>query len=166
MSEYNIQCYNIKDTFKVLGYEFNGLDDVIQHRSMYRKMIHLDECSSPNSKPYTEVAELSLPTLEDFEELYHHCMPSFQDNISKTVQFTALNGQRIAIDTKNYTPTNSNYRRLPMGEMTPLGTNMFWLKSEVKDDEARVAVLDTNNNTLYSSAHYVGYKLPFLLVKK
>lgn len=117
-------------------------------------------------RPYTEVSELSLPTLEDFEELYHHCMPSFQDNISKTVQFTALNGQRIAIDTKNYTPTNSNYRRLPMGEMTPLGTNMFWLKSEVKDDEARVAVLDTNNNTLYSSTHYVGYKLPFLLVKK
>lgn len=115
---------------------------------------------------YSEVSELSLPTLEDFEELYHHCMPSFHNEISKSVQFTALNGQRIAIDTKNYKPQNSNYTRLRQGEMVPAGTNMFWLKSEVKDNEASVAVIDTNIKELYPSTHYVGYKLPFLLVKK
>lgn len=115
---------------------------------------------------YSEVSELSLPTLEDFEELYHHCMPSFHDEISKSVQFTALNGQRIAIDTKNYKPQNSNYTRFRQGEMVPAGTNMFWLKSEVKDNEASVVVIDTNIKELYPSTHYVGYKLPFILVKK
>lgn len=73
LSEYNIQCYNIKDTFKVLGYEFNGLDDVIQHRSMYGKIgygkIHLDECSSPNSKPGLCISELyaSYPIFDSYD---------------------------------------------------------------------------------------------------
>ena len=40
LAAYDIQCYNIKDTITVLGYKFNGLDDVIAHRSAYARIGH------------------------------------------------------------------------------------------------------------------------------
>lgn len=69
----------------------------------------------------------------------------------QTTRKTSPNGQRIVIETK--------------GE-TPAGTNMFWLKSEVKDNEARVGVVDTNDKTLYTSTHFTGFKLPFRFRQK
>jgi hypothetical protein len=127
-------------------------------------------CNYRNYKmcSYNEVCELALPTPEDVEELLHHCMLSFHDNPSKAVYVTAPNGQRIVIETKNYLnrPENPHsHLRMRKGE-TPAGTNMFWLKSEVKDNEARVGVVDTNDKTLYTSTHFTGFKLPYVLVKK
>lgn len=118
---------------------------------------------------YSEVCELALPTQEDFEELLHHCKFSFYDNPSKSVQVTAPNGQRILIETQDHLNRPENrmsHLRVRKGEKVPAGTNMFWLKSEVKDNEAKVVVVDTNDNRLDYSTHFVGYKLPYLLVKK
>ena len=113
-------------------------------------------------RPYCEVCELTLPTLEDFQELLNHCELSFCDDSPKTVYITAPNGQRIVIQTQNYQPKNSNYLHIRKGDVVPEGTNMFWLKSEVKDNEASAVVVDTNIKELYPSTHYVGYKLPYL----
>lgn len=73
LSEYDIQCYNINDTFSVLGYEFNGLDDVINHRCMFGKIdsgiIHLDACSNPNNIPGICISELyaSYPIFDSYD---------------------------------------------------------------------------------------------------
>ena len=73
LANYDIQCYNIKETFSVLGYEFKGLDDVKKHRSMYGKFgcerIYLEECSSPNEVPGLCISELyaSYPIFDSYD---------------------------------------------------------------------------------------------------
>lgn len=42
LAEYDIQCYNIKDTITVLGHEFHGLEDVMAHRSAYGRIGYSD----------------------------------------------------------------------------------------------------------------------------
>ena len=73
LAKYDIQCYNIKDTFSVLGHEFNGLDDVIHHRSMCGRIgcgrIYLSECYSSNKLPGICISELyaNYPIFDSYD---------------------------------------------------------------------------------------------------
>lgn len=119
---------------------------------------------------YNDVSELNIPTLADFQELVQFCRYTFNEkSLSKEVSIIGPSGERIQIDINNHLnrPENLNsHVRIRQGENVPKGTNMFWLKSDIKDNEAGVGVVDTDNKGLYSSTHFIGYKLPFLLVKK
>lgn len=62
LSEYDIQCYNIKDTITVLGHEFYGLEDVMAHSSAYGRIgcsdMTLNECNPQKKVPNLYIAEL------------------------------------------------------------------------------------------------------------
>lgn len=119
---------------------------------------------------YNNVCEFSLPSLEDFQELLQHCKFSFNDaSRSEEVNIIGPSGKIIRIDTKSFPNrpgvqgTHTCCRR---GEGVSEGLNMFWLQSEIQDNQACVGVVDVNDKALYPSIHFTGYRLPYLLVKK
>ncbi len=119
---------------------------------------------------YNDVSDLSIPALEDFQELLQYCKVIFKEGSrSGEVVIVGPSGERIVVETKNHLnrPENPNsHMRLRQGENVPSGINMFWLKSEISGGDAKVGVIDTNTGTFYHSKHYIGLKLPYLLIKK
>ena len=57
LSDYDIQCYNIKDKVTILGHTFNGLKDIREHIEMYgREGFDGLHCWSPTEvEPYEDV---------------------------------------------------------------------------------------------------------------
>ena len=151
---------------------------IVQTRSLLYQIVNtcftgrllLDTSDNYTLEAYGNVSEMVLPTIEDFQELVQYCRCVFNETSrSKEVTIVGPSGERIQIDTKNHLnrPENPNsHIRIRQGENVPTGTNMFWLKSDIKDNQTNVWVIDTNNKTLYVSTHYIGYKLPYLLVRK
>ena len=118
---------------------------------------------------YLEVSELDLPTLEDVLELQKYCkVITNAANVAKDVVIVGPNGERISIGTQDYrnngNPNGMLCRR--QGEEVNLYESKFWIKSEVKENEAVVGVVNFKEATLTSSSHFTGYKLPYLLVKR
>lgn len=119
---------------------------------------------------YNDVANLPLPTLEDLQELIRNCKIDHDNSIvSKNVEIIGPSGKRIGIGTKDYLnrPDNPNsVMCIRRGEKVGESENMFWIKSDVIDNCATVAVVNFNEKTISLSKHFTGYKLPYLLVKK
>lgn len=73
LSGYDIQCFNIKDTITVLGYEFRGLEDVIAHRTAYAHIGHSDlsisSCVPKKQKSGLYVSEFyaSYPIFDSYD---------------------------------------------------------------------------------------------------
>ena len=57
LSDYDIQCYNIKDKISILGHTFNGLKDIREHIELYgREGFDGLHCWSPTEvEPYKDV---------------------------------------------------------------------------------------------------------------
>lgn len=119
---------------------------------------------------YFDASDLQLPSIQDVDELIQNCMLVTRPNVvSQDVVITGQNGVTIGIGTKDYrnNPSNPNSilcRR--QGQEVAEYTNMFWLKSNPRDKQAMVALVDFKNKSLSISTHFTGYKLPYLLVKK
>lgn len=119
---------------------------------------------------FNDVCNLPIPTLEDLQELINNCVVSSLSNVvSKDVIVIGPNGKNIHIGTKNYLnrPDNPNsVMCLRKGEGVNEYENMFWIKSDVVDNYAVVAVVNFNEKTISLSRHFTGYKLPYVLVKR
>lgn len=119
---------------------------------------------------YYDVCDLPLPTLDDLQELIRNCRIDCDNRmVSKDVSFLGPSGKRIGVGTKDYLnrPDNPNsVMCLRKGEGVGEYENMFWIKSDVIDNCATVAVVNFNERTISISKHFTGYKLPCILVKK
>lgn len=119
---------------------------------------------------YNDVCNLPLPTLEDYQELIHNCRIDHNTSlVSKDIEIIGPNGKRIGIGTQDYRnrPDNPNSMMcIRKGESVNEYENIFWLKSDVIDNYATVAVLNFNKKTILLSKHFTGDKLPYILVKK
>ncbi len=119
---------------------------------------------------YYDASDLQLPSVKDVDELIQNCMVTTNPgNVAKDVVITGPNGVTISIGTQDYknNPSNPNSilcRR--QGEEVAELTNMFWLKSDPKEHQTIVGLVDYKNKSLSMSTHFTGYKLPYLLVKK
>ena len=73
LSGYDIQCYAIKDTVTILGQEFQGLDDVMAHRSACGRIgcsdITLNECNPVKKSPGLYVSEFysGYPVFDSYD---------------------------------------------------------------------------------------------------
>lgn len=73
LAAYDIQCYNIKDTITVLGHEFQGLEDVIGHRTAFGCIGHSDlsisSCVPKKQKSGLYVSEFyaSYPIFDSYD---------------------------------------------------------------------------------------------------
>lgn len=87
--------------------------------------------------------------------------------VSQDVVITGQNG--VTIGTKDYRNNSSNPNSIlcrRQGQEIAEYTNVFWLKSNPRDKQAMVALVDFKNKSLSISTHFTGYKLSYLLVKK
>ena len=123
-----------------------------------------------NLASYYDVCDLPLPTIDDLQELINNCMVSCWPNmVSKDVVVIGPNGENIHIGTKNYLnrPDNPNsVMCIRRGENVNEFENMFWIKSDVVDNCATVAIVNFNEKKISLSKHFTGYKLPYILVKQ
>lgn len=118
---------------------------------------------------YNDVCNLPLPTLEDLQELINNCKIGNTQIISNDVEIIGPNGKRIGIGTQDYRNRHDNPNSIMCirkGESVNKYENMFWIKSDVIDNYATVAVVNFNEKTILLSKHFTGYKLPYILVKK
>lgn len=119
---------------------------------------------------YYDACDLELPSPQDFEELKQYCMVTTDArNIAQDVVITGPSGQAIDIGTKDYRNNPSNPNSVlchRQGQEVVELTNKFWLKSDVHDNHAVVALVDYKDKSISLSTHFIGYKLPYLLVKK
>ena len=73
LAGYDIQCYNIKDTIKVLGHEFHGLDDVMAHRTAFARLgcsdISISSCAPEKKLSGLYVSEFyaSYPVFDSYD---------------------------------------------------------------------------------------------------
>lgn len=104
---------------------------------------------------YEQVAELNLPTKEQWEELCEHC-------IIKKKKLITPSGYKLGYPTAKNGPSN-RYTTYTLGEECEKGRNKFWLKSTPTSHQADVVVFDVDVNEF--STHFTGFKLPFFLVK-
>lgn len=119
---------------------------------------------------YSDVCDLPIPTLEDLQELIHNCRVDCNGTtIARDVVFIGPSGKRINVGTEDYlnNPDNPNSVKCHRkGEGVKERENMFWIKSDIVDNCATVAVVNFNEKTLSFSKQFIGYKLPYILVKK
>lgn len=122
LSEYDIQCYNIKDTITVLGHEFHGLEDVKAYRNAcgcngYSR-IYFRECTPEKIIPDLYVCEFyePYPTFDACDRAYEN--RTFQNYLFTSEPINEDKLKRI-LD-MGY---GSNYRMVREGipgEMLPL----------------------------------------------
>lgn len=119
---------------------------------------------------YNDVCNLSIPTLDDLQELIHNCrIDSNTSLVSKDVEIIGPSGKRIGVGTQDYLNRSDNPNSVlchRKGESVNEHENMFWIKSDVIDNYATVAVVNIKEKTISLSKHFTGYKLPYILVRK
>lgn len=121
-------------------------------------------------KPYDSVRDLGLPSIEDFQELLNNCSVVTAPNmVSKDVEIIGPSGARLSIGTKDYLNNASNPNSTlchRQGEQVKPMTNQFWLRSDCADNKAQTGLVDFDKESISTSSHFTGFKLPYLLVKK
>jgi hypothetical protein len=121
-----------------------------------------DEIGVIRRMPFMEASQLSIPTEEDYRELFKECMIRFvcQKDYHGVV-FTGINGKSIFIE---YTSNDG-------GDWSRGGDESFrfWLnKNGVKDNEKETASIRNTNQgaSLELYDKFMGLHLPVMLVKK
>lgn len=120
-------------------------------------------------KTYAEAKSLGIPTKEQWEELLKHCDVLNETYIENGViryrlpQITGQKGERLGYpQCKNST---NKYTTYTLGENCEKDQNKFWLLSE-PDENHQVDVVVFDRGVMKYDKHFVGYKLPFFLVKQ
>ena len=107
--------------------------------------------------PYSEASKLSLPTKEQFEELFSNCaIDVFLEAKRRGIRFTGINGQQIEL---SYVDINKLNELLERNEYIA-----FWLKDDEEKPEKAIAHVN-NNGEILETKFFMGYKLPVMLVK-
>lgn len=108
--------------------------------------------------PYIEAAKLSIPTKEQFEELYSNCK---RRNLYEEVSVVgciliAKTGKVITIPYVKVNDISPSFRKL-----------CFWLRDDSDSEEKDSAAEDNCNRVqpFFTKKYYMGYKLPLMLVK-
>lgn len=114
---------------------------------------------------FSETANEDIPTIEDVEELKKHCRTIIDTD--HVVYIVGPSGKRLKIYTKDYTSkyfehNNKNYYQ---GEDVPEDGNLFWIKSDVENDKAKVLAI-FEDGSMEIREHFTGFKLPLLFVRK
>lgn len=119
---------------------------------------------------YDSVRDLSLPSIEDFQELLDNCsVMSVSNIVSKDIEIIGPSGARLRIGTKDYLHNSYNPNSIlcrRQGERVKPMTNQFWLKSDCVDNMPKTGFVDFEKELISTSSAFVGLKLPYLLVKK
>ena len=119
---------------------------------------------------YDSVSHLGLPSMEDFQELLDNCsVVTAQNIVSQDVVIIGPSGARLSIGTKDYLNNESNPNSVlcrRQGERVKPMTNQFWLRSDCIDNKVKTGVVDFEKELISVSTHFVGFRLPYLLVKK
>lgn len=103
---------------------------------------------------YENAMKLNIPSIEQFEELLKHC------NVYD-LSIVGPNGTMAGYDKAG----SARYWIYKKGEKVEEGRNMFWLRSEPNTNhKAKTMVFD--NNILEIGEHFIGYRLPVMLVKE
>ena len=107
--------------------------------------------------PYMEVSKLSIPTKEQYEELFTNCEMDWEMRGLETIgiKFTGRNGKFITIQKKPKKPID-------------LAVYCFWLKDDSESKEKSCAKMSIINGykAHYTEKFFMGYNLPVMLVKK
>lgn len=119
-------------------------------------------CKTYEMAPYRHVCDLSLPSKEDLKELIDNCK-IMQGNLWD-IDILGPSGEKINIGTNNYTSYGIDNDQ--QGEGIAKEQNKFWIKSDVNDNCATVGLVDFEHETLSFSQHFIGYRLPYMLIVK
>lgn len=112
--------------------------------------------------PFMEASQLSIPTEEDYRELFNECKIRFNcQNNCHGVVFTGINGESIFIE---YTDNEG-------GPWSRGGAESFrfWLneKGEKDNEKEAAAIRKTNKGASFEFYDiFMGLKLPVMLVKR
>ena len=121
-------------------------------------------------KSYNSIRDLGLPSMEDFQELLDNCFVATAQNIvSKDVEIIGPSGARLSIGTKDYLNNGNNPNSVlcrRQGERVKPMTNQFWLRSDCVDNYAKTGLVDFEKESISTSSHFIGFRLPYLLVRK
>lgn len=108
--------------------------------------------------PYIEASKLSIPTKDQFEELYSNCkwQESFSQERVVSCSLIAKTGKEITIPYVN------------LGKVSRfIQTMCFWLRDYSESEEKDSAAIDFCNRVqpFITKKYFMGYKLPIMLVK-
>lgn len=108
--------------------------------------------------PYIEAAKLSIPTKEQFEELYSKCKwrDVYEGENVVGCSLIAKTGKEITIP---YVKLNETF---------PFNQKLyFWLRDYSESEEKDSAAIDSCNRVqpFITKKYFMGYKLPIMLVK-
>lgn len=119
-------------------------------------------CKTYEILPYRHVCNLDLPSLEDLKELIDNCMIMKGDLWD--IVILGPSGEKINIGTNNYTSYGTDNDQ--QGEGIAKEQNKFWIKSDINQNYATVGLVDLEHESLSCSQHYIGYRLPYMLIMK
>ena len=112
--------------------------------------------------PFMEASQLSIPTVEDYRELFNECKIKFFSLSNKHgVEFTGRNGKSIFIE---YTNNEGGDWSRNCEE-----SFRFWLNENgEKDNEKKTAAIRDTNQGAFPMFFdvFMGFKLPVMLVRK
>lgn len=102
--------------------------------------------------PYLKASKLSLPTKEQFEELFSSCAIETK---KRGIRFTGVNGQEIELSFVHVYEISKD-----------LGNQyiVFWLKDDEEKPEKAIARVNSSGKII-ETKFFMGYKLPVMLVK-
>ena len=120
-----------------------------------------DEIGNIRRIPFMEASQLSIPTEEDYRELFKECKISFvSQNNYHGVVFTGINGESIFIE---YTNNDGGDWKCGGYEIF-----RFWLNEKgEKDNEKKAAAIRKTDkgSSLELYDKFMGLRLPVMLVK-
>lgn len=116
-----------------------------------------DEKFKTKFLPYLKASKLSLPTKEQFEELFSNCAIETSPVIIKHgIRITGVNGQEIKL---SYVDIDELNELLERNEYIA-----FWLKDDEGKPEKEIARVNSSRKII-ETKFFMGYKLPVMLVK-
>ena len=142
------------------GVEYKDLN--LTSNTLWSSSYVKDEIGNIRRIPFMEASQLSIPTEEDYRELFKECKISFvSQNNYHGVVFTGINGESIFIE---YTNNDGGDWKCGGYEIF-----RFWLnENSEKEHEKKAASVKSYTEGLFPSIKdmFMGLKLPVMLVKK
>lgn len=119
-------------------------------------------CKTYEMLPYRDVCNMDLPSSKDLKELIDNCL--ITSIHPWDVVILGPSGEKINIGTHNYISYGIHNNQ--QGDGINEDQNKFWLKSDIKDNSATVGLVNYEEESLSFSTHFIGYKLPYMLIMK
>ena len=137
------------------GVDYKDLD--LTSKTLWSSHCVEDKEGETQLLPYLEASKLSLPTKEDFEELFRECRVEY---------YQAVTGPRLKIIGKSGEVILLEYRSIPA--FNSHNNVIFWLNDDSDNDEKLAASVGSEKGEFFPKYNqvFMGIKLPVMLVKK